>query len=110
VKLSDNDYVKQLILTRLEELDMKDSELLNDAAERGYFINRSRLSKYRNGKPGSLNDEDVHWIMERLGIQYNVNFGVPTINEGKLVYVVPKYDELKALKRLNLLFKRNGKK
>lgn len=104
MKLADNPLVRELIMQRLHELDWKASDLLKDAYERGREISKERYSKWKGKKPGGLNDNDLIWIMERLGIQYNVNFGKPVIRAGKLVYDIGKYDELQALKRVNLLF------
>jgi hypothetical protein len=108
MNLADNDYLREIILGRLKELDWKDAHLLRDAEERGYPINRSRYSRWKNGRKGSLNDDNLHWIMERLGIKYSVNFGSPVVRGGKLVWVIDRYDELSALKRINILFKKNG--
>lgn len=108
MNLADNQHLKKLILDRMEEVGWRISDLLKDAEERGYPINRSMFSKWKHGKKGSLNDNNLIWIMERLGIKYNVNFGSPVIRNGKLVYEIDKYNEVNALKRINLLFKKNG--
>lgn len=108
MNLADNDLIKKLIFDRLAELDMKVSDLIKDASERKYEINPSRFSKWKAGKTGGLNDNNLIWIMERLGIQYNINFGTPKVVNGKLVYKVERFNELQALKRLNVLFKKNG--
>lgn len=106
MNLAENEQLKQIIFARLQELDMTHAELMKDASERGYELNRSRYSKWKKGQPGALNDENIIWIMERLGIAYNVNFGVPTIKEGKLNWIIPKFEMLTALRRLNILFKK----
>lgn len=108
MNLSKDKELKTLIFSRMKEIGMKDTDLLNDADERGYFINKSQFSKWKNDKRGGINDHNVFWIMERLGIQYNVNFGTPLIKNGKLIYEIQPYNEGQALKRLNILFKRNG--
>lgn len=108
MNLSDNDYLREMILKRLTELDWKDAQLLRDAEERKHPINRSRFSRWKNKRKGSLNDDDLIWIMERLGIKYNVNFGSPVIKGGKLSYEIDKFDELQAIKRINILFGKNG--
>jgi hypothetical protein len=109
MKLADNELLRELILKRLDELDWKDRDLLNDADERHYKIAASRFSKWRNKKKQSLSDTDLLWIMTRLGIQFNINFGKPVVRGGKLLYEVSKYDELKALKALNVMFKKLAK-
>jgi len=106
MNLSENPLLKKLILDRMTELDMKAGDLVKDASERKYEINPSRFSKWKAGKPGGLNDNNLIWIAERLGIQYNINFGAPKVINGKLVYEVGRYNELAALKRLNILFKK----
>jgi len=108
MNLADNDLLRETILGRLKELDWKDAHLLRDAEERGYPINRSRYSRWKNARKGSLNDDNLIWIMERLGIKYSVNFGSPVIREGKLVYDIGRYNEIEAIKRINLLFGKNG--
>ena len=106
MNLSDNPKLKELIFNRLEELDWRAADLLRDAEERSYPINRSLFSKWKNGKKPALGDDNLIWIMERLGIKYNINFGSPVIKEGKLSYEVGKFNELESLKRINILFKK----
>jgi len=106
MSLSKNEHLRALIMQRLEELDWRAADLLRDAEERKHPINRSLFSKWRNRKKPSLGDNDLLWIMERLGIRYNLNFGSPVIKEGKLSYEIGKFDELEALRRINILFKK----
>lgn len=109
MNLSENEWLRDIILKRMDEVGLNIKGLLTDAEERGYPINRSTFSKWKHGKKHSLNDDNLIWIMERLGIKYNVNFGSPVVRNGKLIYEVDKYNELSALTRINILFG-NGKK
>lgn len=101
--------LKEEILKRIKELDFSYSEIVKDADERGMKIDPARLSKWVKGKKGGLTEEQLLWISTRLGIFITLGIGDPIVNaEGKLVFKVGKYDELKAIQRLNKLFP-NGK-
>jgi len=107
MNLADDLLLKELINQRLKELDWRAADLLRDAEERGYSINRSLFSKWRNDKKPALNDDSLIWIAERLGIKYHPpKFGDPVMRDGKIVYEIGKFNELEALKRLNILFKK----
>jgi len=107
MNLSENPELKKLIMQRLEELDWRAADLLRDAEERGYPINRSLFSKWKNGKKPALSDGNLIWIAERLGIKHHPpKFGNPIMRGGKIVYEIGKFDELEAIKRVNILFKK----
>ena len=90
--------------TEMKELDWKASDLINDSVERKFPIRKDRYSRWHLGRSGGLNDDHVLWIAERLGIRVSVNFGSPTIENGKIKYVIQRYNELESLIRLNKIF------
>lgn len=109
MKLTENNHLKNIIFERLKEADLKPSDLIKDAEERGVKITASSFSKYKKGVKNGLTEDQLLFICYRLYIPINVSFGVPKINNGKLVWVIPKYDHLQMLKLISNNFP-NGKK
>ena len=70
----------------------KNSEVVRDAEERGFKITPEVLSRYISGKGNGLSEAQIIW----LSIRYSINIS--------LVIESTKYDELKALKNLKLIF------
>ena len=104
MKLVENPILRGHILTRLKQLSMTDSALLTDLEERGMPINASRWSKYKNNKKGQITDEQLMFISVRLGIRISLNFGVPQVVNGKIVYTIPKYSETESITLLKRMF------
>lgn len=104
MNLTKNNFLRTEILKRIEELDYTYSFIINDASERNMVIKPERLSKYVKGKDGGITEEQLIWIATRLGIYINLNFGKPLFNKGKITYQITPYNEIEAIKRINLLF------
>lgn len=108
MKLVENNKLKEIILERLEKLDMKPAELIKDANERGQNITPSAFSKYKQGKKGGITDDQALWISTRLNIPIKLVIGEQKIVGGKIINVLPPFNELEALKRLSKIFGKNG--
>lgn len=111
MNLANHEPLRELINARMEEVFGsvgkeygKQKAFINDAAERGMKISTSRLSKYLKGNEGGITEDQIVWSATRLGIFINLNLGEPALKEGKLIYEVKKYDELKCLTRLRKIF------
>lgn len=104
MKLADNNKLKKIVFDRLTEINMRPAELIKDAEERGMKINASSFSKYKKGEKGGLTDEQLLWVCCRLDIKINVNFGEATLEGNNIKWVIPKFDELKAIKNINKFF------
>ncbi len=94
---------------RWKELGLKPSEIMRDAQERGMNIDGPRLSVYKKmiktGKTnGGLTFEQLTFLCIRYGVFININIGTLKIVDGKPLYEVESYDELKCIKRLKLAF------
>jgi len=104
MKLAESSKLKKIIFDRLDEAQMRPTDLIKDAEERGMKINASSFSKYKKGEKGGLTDEQILWICCRLDITINLNFGNATIDNNQIKWVIPKFDELKAIKNINKIF------
>jgi hypothetical protein len=110
VNLTKNKKLREKILERIKELDYSQSFIIKDAEERNMVIKPERLSRYLNNKNGGLTEDQLLWVSTRLGIFININFGNLIVDEGKAMFVIPKYNEIEILKRIRLIFppKNNG--
>lgn len=100
-----NPEIREELIKRWKELDMKPAHVIKDAEERGIHITASRMSNYINGKiEGAVSQYHLHWLCTRYCVFINFNLGKPQIVEGKLKFVISKYNELEALSRLNKEF------
>lgn len=104
MNLTKDKQLRELILARMQELDYTQAFIMQDAEERGYSIKPDRLSKYLKGKSGGLTEEGVLWLACRLLIPIQISYGKPVLENGKLYYRIPKYDELEALRLVNKVF------
>lgn len=104
MNLTKNTFLKTKIQERLKELEHTQSFLINDASERGMMIKPERLSRYLNGKPGGITEDQLIWVATRLGIFINLNFGKLTLEEGKATFIIGRYNEGEVLAKLKLLF------
>lgn len=100
MKLTENNKLRQIVLDRIRDAGFdKDSEFLMDLNDRGMKIDKSRWSKYKGGGTG-ITDEQLLFICFRLYIPVHFNIGVPEYKDDKIIWSVPKYDDLKALQLL----------
>jgi hypothetical protein len=108
MRLVENSALRAIILSRMDDLRIKPSKLLKDAGERGMKITPSTFSKWKKGLKGGLTDTQVLFIACMLYIPISINFGLPEYSAGKIKYVVPKFDQLEALKLITKIFGKNG--
>lgn len=108
MNLAADEELRAEITKRIFELGFKQSFLVNDASERGYKLDKHRLSKYLKGK-GGLTEEQVLWLAVRLGIDVVYGIGKPVISGGILSFKVAPYNEEMAIKKLNFVFSKHGK-
>lgn len=104
MKLTENQFLREQILLRLKELDLKDHELIKDAEERGQKIEASRWTKYKKNKAGGITDDTLVWISTRLGIDIAIRFGKPVFDGTNINWTIQKYDELSIIKKLNQMY------
>jgi len=108
-----NKQIKEVLLARWKELGLKNSNIVTDALERypEIKITNSRLSKWIK-KSEDLSETQVLYLCTRYSIPVTLVVGNPVLTkENKLSLVIPKHDELQALKNLEIVFpKRDGKK
>lgn len=115
--LVENPKIHQELLKRWDELGLTSNQIINDAQERGMSITASNISKYKKavkrdkeGKiismnfKGSFTQIQLVWLAFRYGIYVNINVGTLTVRDNKPLYIVEKFDELKALQRLKIVF------
>ncbi len=111
MNLVSSDIIHKALFDRWKELDLSAADIIKDATERGIKgFTPSRMSKYKKKiHKESISDEQLRFLMVRYGIPFSWNLGYPQLNEGKLEWVMPKYDELKCISDVNKIFG-NGKK
>jgi len=117
MNLTKNTQIKAALQKRWKELDIKKmSIVITDAKERApeMKITSDKLSKWmsdykHNGKAVRLTESQVMWLCVRWCIPVSLTIGNPTLSEGKLKYVIPKYNELEALKMLKIVFPKKEK-
>ncbi len=112
--VKDSSKIKEVLLERLKAIYPSDkgqgyvaSKVIQDAKERGFVITPGCLSRYFSGKTHKsiLSEEQIIYLCTRYGIPIQLIVGKIYANSDGLISVeVPKYDELKALKMLKLLF------
>lgn|ERR1700748_607510 len=120
MNLVKNKHIKKALQDRWKELDItKMSHVIRDAEERypEMKITSDRLSKWlsdykHKGKSAGLSESQITWLLVRYGIPVSLNIGVPKLEDGKLKFEIPPYDELSALKKLKEIFRssKNGEK
>ena len=97
--------IKDALLLRWKEQEVSQSFVAQDASERGMSgITVAAISRWKKDpeSKGSLNQLQVIWLSERWGIELELAVGTPSKKD--VVYRVGRFNEVKALKRLNLLF------
>jgi len=108
MRLVEDENLRKEVLKRLSEMQWRDADLIRDAEERGCKISASCWTKYKKNKSGQITDDVLFWICVRIGINVVLRFGEPVISGNKITWVIPKYDEIEALKRLKLIYGKNG--
>lgn len=117
MNLINNKQIKKALQDRWKELDLtKMSAVVKDALERSSSmkITNDRMSKWLsdykfNGKAAGLTEIQILWLCTRYSIPVSLNIGVPSLDDGKLKFVIPPHNELEALKNLKIMFP-DGKK
>lgn len=110
--VKDSDRLKEELLKRLKELyptnvgyGFKNSAVVKDASERGVKIEAGQLSRYfGKGKKNVLSEEQLIWLSFRYGIIIQLSLGMPVLQDGKITFVVQKFDEARSLKLLKELY------
>ncbi len=113
MNLAKNPVIREALKNRWSELDLKNADVIRDASERSpeMKITYDRLSKWLKGsKLHNLTDIQILWLCVRYHVPISINIGEPVLTDGKLTYVVPKYNELEALKTLKILFHKKDEK
>lgn len=104
--IKDSSTIRESLIQRMQELNMKPSDLVKDAETLGRKIDNGALSKYVNhgNVKGALSEEDVVWIATRWGIDIQLVVGKIKIVQGKLNIVLAPYKEEEAINKLKLIF------
>ncbi len=112
--VKDSAKIKETLLARLKEIypsekgqGYQGNKVILDASERGFKITAGCLSRYFAGKTDKsiLSEEQVIFLCVRYGIPIQLVVGkIVSDKDGKISTVIPKYDELAALKMLKLIF------
>lgn len=113
MNLSENPKLKKLLLSRWTELSLKPAQIMDDAMERAPNMHfaRSNFSRWKNetlgksgNKSGWFTDVQIIWLCTRWGIDINLNFGKPFLNDkGGLEWKVQPYNELVCIQNLKNL-------
>ena len=102
--IKDNEELHAALVKRMfGDLELTQDAIIKDAAERGYVISNSQLSKYLNHhrEIHSLTEENIIWLCSRWGIDLTLTIGSPlTATKWK----VAAYNEEKAVNKLKLMF------
>jgi len=96
--------IHKCLLKRWEELELKNSQIIKDAEERGMILTKSNMSNYRGSDPSKihgLTQAQVLWLCFRYGINILITIGQPIVKDGEIVYEISKYNELDCIKNLN---------
>lgn len=108
-----NKQIKDTLLARWKELGLKNSHIVNDATERypEIKITHSRLSKWIK-KSEDLSETQIMYLCTRYSVPVTLIVGYPVLSaDNKIKFIIPKHDELSALKELAIVFpKKDGKK
>jgi len=104
MNILNNPIIREALVKRWNELELRNIEIIKDAAERGIKITEPRLSKYRKSSPDALSSNAILFMLIRWGIYFNWNLGRPSVVEGKVRYYVPSWNEADALKALKVVF------
>lgn len=91
--------IHKCLLTRWNELGLKNAHIIKDAEERGMKLTKSNMSNYVNSGTG-MTQAQVLWLTIRYGIPTAVMIGQPTIVENKIQFQIPPYNELECIKNL----------
>ena len=109
MNIVENPKIHKELFKRWDELEMSSADVIKDAEERGMIITPACISKYKNmikngNAKGSLTLLQLVFLCTRWGIFLNINVGTLTLEEGKPLYVIEKYNELSCLRKLHKVF------
>ncbi len=104
--IKDSKTIHASILKRIEQLKLKQSDIIKDAAKYDITIQSSSLSKYldHGNVKGGLGEETIIWLCIRYGIDIFLMVGTGKIVDGKLKIELSEYNETKALAKLKVIF------
>ncbi len=104
--IKDSNRIRTLLKDRLAELDIKPSQVIEDAKERKMPFTAASLSKYLNhgNIASTLSEENIVWLCLRYGIPINLFIGKPVMKDNKINFIVPKYNEEECLNNLKKVF------
>ncbi len=108
MNIAQNPTLRKLITARWKELSMKPASIMQDAMERepNMHFSPSTYSRWVGNKKGGFTDSQMIWLATRWGIDINLNFGSPYLNEkGGLSWKVLPYSELECLQNIAKLSK-----
>lgn len=109
--VKDSVVLREAIQKRIRELGLSFTRICEDAQEKGYKLSISALSRYfKDSDKNKLSEEDIIWLSYRYCIFTYLSIGVPQILEQKIKWVIPPYDEEKALGMLKMVFPDTVKK
>lgn len=106
-----NKKIKEVLVARWNELGLKNSAVITDAMERypELKITQSRLSKWLK-KSEDLSETQILYLCTRYSIPVTLVVGDPVLTkENTISLVIPKHNELQALKNLKIVFPKKVK-
>jgi hypothetical protein len=68
--------IKELLLMRFQELDLKPKDIIKDAKKRGMILHSAGFSRYFsevNNDKNILTQFQILWLMVRFGIEITIN-------------------------------------
>ena len=104
--IKDSVRIRKLLKERFVELELSAKGVIEDAKEKSMVFTSASLSKYlKHGNiPCSLSEENIIWLCFRWGIPINLYIGKAVLQDSKLRFVVPEYNEENCLLNLKKLF------
>lgn len=105
MSLSKITKLRKELIKRWGELDLKTSDIIRDANERGRKLHAAQMSRYIKGEKGGPREEDILWLSYRWGIPVRMSVGTAVVTEGKITYEIRPYNESECLESLKKVFK-----
>ena len=85
--------IRNALIKRFEELQMKPTVIVEDAQSRGLPLSKSQLSNFiANKGKGTPSDEIILWLCIRYGVEVGININIKA------------FDEEKALEKLRIIY------
>jgi len=107
--IKDSIRIRTLLKERFKSLNILAKDVIKDAEEKGMVFTGASLSKYMNhgNIHSSLSEENIIWLCFRYGIPVNLFIGKPVLEDKKLTFVLPDYDEKECLNNLTKYFNKH---